>query len=362
MRSLTEAFASRGACIRTRMLLGCVLGSSILLSGLTLRAAPAPDDTKKEEPKKDAPRKVDPNDVDPFPPLPDVLPPGFDPEIIKRIQMDQKRIHEQMRKQMEEIRKQIEQMHQLQPGAFPNINGILPPDLQPGFAAPERRAKENRLGAALEAPTPALIEQLDLPKDQGVVLNNLKADSPASKAGLKNNDILLQLGGKAVPSNVEDFAKVLNDIKPNTPVDATVMRKGKVETIKGISLPEAPAEEKPQPEKNPGGAVPFPKLPPLIAGGGLPAGIDNSSLQMTRTPNSFTTRYSNGSGYIALSGKMQDGKAAVEEIIISTGAETKKFKSVEEVPESARDQVNKLLRMTEKGTARAAELENKAKE
>jgi len=342
------------------MLLGCVLGSSILLSGWALRTAPAADDAKKDEPKKDAPRKVDPNDDFPFPQLPDVLPPGFDQDLFKRMQMDQQRVHEQMRKQMEQIRKQIEQMHQLQPGAIPNMNGIFP-DLQPGFAAPELRAKENRLGAALETPTPALIEQLDLPKDQGVVLNNLKADSPASKAGLKNNDILLEIGGKAVPSNVEDFAKVLNDIKPNTPVDATVMRKGKMETIKGISLPEAVTEEKPRSERNPGQAVPFPNLQPLIPAGGLPAGVENSSLQITRTPNSFTTRYSNGDGYIALSGKMQDGKAAVEEITISTGKETKKFKSVEEVPESARDQVNKLLRMTEKGSSRAAEPENKAK-
>ena len=340
-------------------LLGGMVGLLLLLTDLPVRAGPAPDQPKKEEPKKEEPKKVDPKDAVPFPQFPDVpVPPGFDAEQFKRIQMEHLRIREEARKQIEELRRGL-------PGAFPDANNFfLPPNFQADFVGSDRRPRENRLGANLESPSPALVEQLDLPKDQGIVLNDFKVDSPASKAGMKKNDILLELDGKAVPSKIEDAVKLFNDIKPNTPVDATVLRKGKKETVKGISLPEIKAEEKPRPGAVPVpnvAAPPLPNPPPLLPPGGLPQGADNSSIQMIRTPTSFTTRYAKNGGYIALSGKMVDDKAVVEEITISTGRDTKKFKTVDEVPEEAREQVKTLLKMTEKGTASTAELENKPK-
>ena len=193
------------------------------------------------------------------------------------------------------------------------------------------------------------------------MLQEIKADSAASKSGLKKNDILLELDGKSVPSKVEDATKVLNDIKPKTPVDATVLRKGKRETVKGIELPEAKAEETPRAGKRQEPAKPevpaFPRLQPQFPlGGGQGAA---SNIQMIRTNDSFTTRYRKDGGYIALTGKMNGNKAEVEEIMISTGKDTKKFKTVEEVPEDMRDQVKALLRMTEKGTVSTLELEIK---
>src|SRR5207247_5287043 len=101
-----------------------------------------------------------------------------------------------------------------------------------------------------------LTEQLDLPKGQGLVVDNVQDESAAAKAGIKANDILLELAGKVVPANPRDFVKMLDDVKAEKPVDVTVLRKGKRETIKGLSLPEAKAEAgQPGPFRGfPGGA------------------------------------------------------------------------------------------------------------
>jgi S1-C subfamily serine protease len=87
---------------------------------------------------------------------------------------------------------------------------------------------------------------LDLPKNQGLVLEEIGPNSAAAKAGLKSHDILLELNGKPVSSKIEEFARQLADVKPATPVDAVVMRKGKKETVKGLTLPEVKQSERPR--------------------------------------------------------------------------------------------------------------------
>src|SRR5262249_43623968 len=122
-----------------------------------------------------------------------------------------------------------------------------------------------RLGARVDKPTATLAEQLDLPKGQGMVVEEVMADSAAAKAGIKSHDILLELNGKAVPADIREFAKLLDDIKANKKVEAVVLRKGKRETIKDLSLPEA-KEERPELPRLDDGRL------PEIPGGGFPGG------------------------------------------------------------------------------------------
>ncbi len=300
-------------------LLGCV---AFLCPPLS--AAPVP-----VEPKKDPPKKVQPDDL-PIPNLPDLFPPGIDQEEMKRLQEELQRIRDELRKQAAGMRR------------GPAI--LLPNNL---FGTPtlERKPKENRLGAVVEAPPPALIDQLDLPKDQGLVIQEKKDDSAASKAGFKPNDILLELDGKSIPSKVEDFDKLLKEIKADTPVDATVMRKGRRETVKGVKLPEVKAEEQPKPSTpKKGPDIQIPNLPAVVPGAGA------GSVQMVRTGDTFLVRVRNNKETIAINGKMKDGKCAVEEIVVSDGKDTKKYKTVGEVPEAMRDQIKGLIELTEKST------------
>src|SRR5262249_44874376 len=207
--------------------------------------------------------------------------------------------------------------------------------------------RDNRLGATLQKPSRVLVEQLDLPDKQGLVLNQVRANSAAAKAGLKANDILLELNDKAVPSNVEQFVKQLNEIKKDTPVDAVVLRKGKRETVKGLKLGDVPA--------NPFGNLPnVPNLPniqiqPLqaVPGNFRPAGI---SMNTTRgADGSFTTKYKEGVIAITLQGKMEGNKANVSSIEIRDGDQTSTYKTISDVPEDLREDVRALIRAVESG-------------
>src|SRR2546425_5176406 len=210
-------------------------------------SARADDEPKKEPAKEDTKKKEDPKKTDNFPfPIPDLdklLPPGLDPEQAKQIKKQMEMMREHMRKVME-MQKEMQKGFPGAPGAFPpNFQPAFPPNLQPpnfqqfpGF--PFGPSSNNRLGAALEEPSSVLVEQLDLPKGQGIVLNQVKPESTAAKAGLKTNDILLELAGKPVPNKLPDFVKSLNAIKTGEEVDAVVLRRGKKESVKGMKLPD----------------------------------------------------------------------------------------------------------------------------
>jgi len=89
----------------------------------------------------------------------------------------------------------------------------------------------SRLGAEVVTPPDALIEHVDLPKGQGLLLGKVREGFPAAKAGLKSHDILLELDGKPVPRDVKEFGDTLAKIKENTPVTVVVLRKGKNEAL-----------------------------------------------------------------------------------------------------------------------------------
>src|SRR5262249_33945957 len=156
-----------------------------------------------------------------------------------------------------------------------------------------------------------------------------------AKAGLKANDILLELNGKAVPNDVAEVIKMVNGIKAKTPVDAVVLRKGKKETVKGISLPEAKAAELP----NFGGggrgvaappALPVPPAANFGAGGvfggaGLLGGAGGVMTTVFRTGDRFTARHQEGNLVITVNGSVADGKATTKAINVQDGGTHEKY-------------------------------------
>ncbi|HKB35628.1 MAG TPA: M56 family metallopeptidase, partial [Gemmataceae bacterium] len=255
----------------------CLLSLAIVGAGIGLRAvaapAPAPKDDKKDEVKKDKDVTKDKKDADKKdkddppadkkdpdkkdrPRQPDLLP-DID-ELMKRLPAnmpeEQRKL---MRQQMEQMRKMMEQMRKQMPGGgFPGGLPGLPGGVVPAFPQfpqfpggngfnPFGRQQEPRLGVRLDRPSDTLVDQLDLPKGQGLIVEEVMGDSAAAKAGLKKHDILLELDGKPVPNNVQEFARIVKEIKPDTKVDAVVLRKTRKEAVKGITLPKA--KEAPQP-------------------------------------------------------------------------------------------------------------------
>jgi hypothetical protein len=236
------------------------------------------------------------------------------------------------------------------PGALPGLPAI------PGLGD---RHPHARLGARVEPPSATLAEQLDLPKDQGLVLREVMPDSAADKAGLKTHDILLELNGQPVPNRVEGLTRLMANIKPDAAVEAVVFRKGKKETIKGLKLPEAKAV----PPGAPGGFGPPGGLPaPPGAPGGFPGGLPGLPgapggaggagggvmTTLFRSDDRFTLRHQEGSLIITLTGKVADGKGKVRDIHVQDGRESNKYDSVDKVPEQYRDKVKNLMEMSEK--------------
>jgi len=104
---------------------------------------------------------------------------------------------------------------------------------------PPLRTEEQRLGMTSVTPNPTLAEQLGLPEKQGRVVERVDKESPAGKAGLQPHDVLLEVEGKPVPSDQLGYRRFLADLKTETPLEATVLRHNKKETLKGLTLPPA---------------------------------------------------------------------------------------------------------------------------
>jgi hypothetical protein len=375
----------------------CIVALAVIGSGVGLRAdavVTAPPEVDKKDPaKKDEPKKDDPKkDADKEKPA---APDNVD-QLRGEIERLQKQQIDEMRKLMEklrgadqndldQIRKEMEKfqrerggdlqkkMQQLQdalhgrvPVAVPGVDFAPVNPFRGADGFPGRNPQVGRLGAHVEKPDATLVEQLDLPKGQGLVVGQVKADSPAAKAGLKPHDILLEINGKAVPDNVAELAKALTDIKADHKVDAVVLRKGKKETLKDLSLPEPRAADKNGNNFDPFGGfnppdirIDFPNpFPPNFAppGGAFPpnvngrppAGANGVMTSAFITGERFTTRHQEGSLIITVSGTMTEGKAKTTEIQVQDGNKTEKYESVDKVPEAYRDKVKNLVDMSEK--------------
>jgi hypothetical protein len=355
-----------------------LLGLATLVTGVGFHARAVRADepaqkelSRKEEPKKDAPKKDDVKKDDAkknADNLPDIdallknLPAGMDPRQVEAIR-------EQMKRAMEQMRQQFP--NGLPGGVMPQFRG----GFGGGFVAPGqnfdpfgRQPREGRLGVHVKEPGATLVDQLDLPKGQGVVIESVEPDSAAAKAGLKANDILLEMNGKAVPNNVAEVVKMINGIRAKTPVDVVVLRKGKKETVKGITLPEVKTVERPAfPGLGGGGgrlgvAVP-PAIgapPPLLgngagfggAAGFAGAGGNGVMTSVFRNNDRFTARHQEGSLVITVTGTVADGKATTKTINVQDGNTREKYEIVDKVPEQYRDKVKNLVEMGEKGAAK----------
>ncbi len=341
-RSRRDTHQQRGWAMLSLLSL---LAVAVLVAGMGWNAgvsAAGPDDDKDQPNKSQPEPKKDPApDAEPIKPQPGekfVRP--RDLRNLARPRLEENNFAEfekRMQQWMEEMQKRFGQM---QPGlggfVFPNFPGFgnVPPQT-PG-----------RLGVMVEAPSDAMIEQLDLPEGQGLVVGEVIPDSPAAKAGLKPHDILLEFNGKPVPNNPQDFRAMVGDIKADTEVSAVVMRKGKRETIKGIKLPEVKSDPA---DPLAGGLIPLPKFPPAPAiiegfGGAVAGGPGSRSLSIQISNNRFSVQSAEDNVSIRLSGKIEDGKRVVNDIEIVDGEEKHSYDNLDHVPEQYRGRIGELLK------------------
>jgi len=100
-----------------------------------------------------------------------------------------------------------------------------------------------QLGVLVSPLTPTLKSVYSA--EQGVFVEEVQDDTPASRGGLKAEDVIVRFGGKEV-SSVDQFVTAVQNTKPGKIVDMDVLRDGKKVslkvTVEALSLEAAEAK------------------------------------------------------------------------------------------------------------------------
>lgn len=124
-----------------------------------------------------------------------------------------------------------------------------------GFAIPVNMVKNVRdqlvetgevahgyLGVLIQDMTPDLVEWFDTEDVRGALVAEVSEDSPAEDAGLKRDDIILEMDGNAVEDS-STFRSRIATTPPGTTVDLTILRKGSKLT-KEVEIGKQPDDAK----------------------------------------------------------------------------------------------------------------------
>ncbi len=89
------------------------------------------------------------------------------------------------------------------------------------------------LGMAVSSLTPDLARRLNIPETQGVVVIAVDRDTPASKAGVQEGDLILEVSHKLVKS-VQDYRKYLEEVRKGEIVSLLVKRRAGLVALRVI--------------------------------------------------------------------------------------------------------------------------------
>jgi membrane-associated protease RseP (regulator of RpoE activity) len=107
------------------------------------------------------------------------------------------------------------------------------------------------LGVYSEEVSEALGSQLNLSSGAGLVITFVAPESPAAKAGLQKNDVLVELGDQLLV-NQDQLAKLIRAHKDGDEVTLTFYRQGQKQTLPA-TLGKSPAEFSAMPVASPAG-------------------------------------------------------------------------------------------------------------
>ena len=96
------------------------------------------------------------------------------------------------------------------------------------------------LGIYPQPLTPELAESLGTPRSEGILISQIEDDTPAAKAGLKQGDVILDMNGDAVSSDVNAFRLKVADLPVGTAIHLTVFEQGKKREVT-VTLTERPS-------------------------------------------------------------------------------------------------------------------------
>lgn len=100
------------------------------------------------------------------------------------------------------------------------------------------------LGVRVKEIAESIRAQLGLAAKQGVLVEAVAAESPAAKAGISEEDLMLSLNGESI-ADAEELAELLDRYEPGTQVEIEIMRDGQRRTVQ-VTL-EAQPDDADQP-------------------------------------------------------------------------------------------------------------------
>jgi hypothetical protein len=198
------------------------------------------------------------------------------------------------------------------------------------YSALAKPGAKGRFGIRFSPPSNDLRDYLGLPKDQGLMIEEVDPGSPAAKAGLKIRDIILKLNDQPVPSDTNKASKLFTDVKDGASVDLTILRRGKEEVIKGV---------KP--------AGPDVRWLRQTARQRLLDDLEKKGALVTILTDAgkFNAKYQEKQLLITIKGAVKSGKGAIQEVLIEVEGKEAYKGAAAGVPEAWRSRVQRLMQL-----------------
>jgi hypothetical protein len=185
-------------------------------------------------------------------------------------------------------------------------------------------------GTRLSRPGTDLQVQLGLPEKEGFVIATVAPGSAADSAGLKANDVLIRINGKAIPNTLDGFSSLLKEQKLDEGAELDIVRGGKEETVRSARFPAVVQLDGASSKRGRGGPI---RILQNIFGA-----------KNNRNPqgDEFSGAYSSGDLKITVKGNLKDERT-VANIVITEAGETKTYTNVREVPAEYQQIVSQLM-------------------
>ena len=100
-------------------------------------------------------------------------------------------------------------------------------------------ARGSWLGVGVAEVTPEKVKELRLPAERGALLGKIVPESPAAKAGLKENDVVTEINGQRVEGS-EQFRRMIREIPAGRTAQLSVWRDGRQQNV-AVTLGKAEA-------------------------------------------------------------------------------------------------------------------------
>src|SRR5258707_14136342 len=146
-------------------------------------------------------------------------------ELKQRIQIDGDRV-------LQDAGRALEQYQ----GALAEVEALRDPEIQQ-ITIFDGEEGPSWLGVETHEVTADNAKELKLPAERGVIVAGVTKDSPAAKAGLKENDFITEVNGQRV-EGASQFRRMIHEIPAGRTAQLTVWRDGRAQTLT-VTLGEA---------------------------------------------------------------------------------------------------------------------------